>query len=68
MMDEFQTAILNQIEIKMEAYTVPGDAEVAHGVADELLITLIKNLATDENRKQVRRIVEAYRRIEKWYA
>lgn len=67
-MNEFLKALLNEIELEMIALYINGDTEVAHSIADEYLITIIKNLADDENREQLNRIVDAYEAIDKWYA
>ncbi len=67
-MNEFLSGLLNQIELKMVALQADSDLEVSHSMADEYLLTLIKNLATDENREQLSRIIEAYNTIDKWYA
>jgi hypothetical protein len=66
-MNEFLSILLNEIELKMVAIRT-GDIEANHAIADEYLVTIIKNLATDENREQLTRILEAYEQVEKGYA
>lgn len=67
-MSEFQEQLLNALELKMVGLRTDSDLELSHSMADGYLVAVITNLATDENREQLKRIIEAYEAIEKWYA
>lgn len=53
---------------EMESLITPGDPEIAHGRADELLRDTIDKLMTKENAATLIRILDAYVKIDKWYA
>lgn len=46
---------------KLNALYKHGDTEAAHGEADDVLCELLRSLGLDD-------VVDAYSKIEKWYA
>lgn len=53
----------------MERLQNSDDKEMAHRSADDILVELIKHLgSTYGNERELNEIMDAYNRIDKWYA
>ena len=63
---------LAEIADAMKGWTIPGDPEISHRAADELLCAALDRLATDQDdtvaEKEVREILRIYHTVPKWYA
>jgi len=63
---------LAEITDAMKECAIPGDPEISHRAADELLCEALDRLATDQDdtvaEKEAREILRIYHTVPKWYA